>query len=419
MADESIIDRFRKKQNEQRQEWSWIDNFITGSDGKTPKSTSQNNVELILENDPVFANHFSYNEFSGDIDLVKKIDDGINTIESGALSENFEAVTIGYVERQYGMSIKPELLNRAMTGVAFRHKYNPLVDYFEEAFKQWDHIKRSETFLPDYLGAPKGEITTLETKIAFVGAVAKAYQPDAKFDFVLDLVGGQGAGKTTLLRKMGMKWYTDAITDFKDKDNYSMMLRSLIVNDDEMVATKASSFEGLKKFITLNELEFRRPYARRSQIYKKHFILVRTTNEQTYLKDKTGERRFMPVLVDKAKQKKHPVRDLNDRLVQQLWGEFVSYYKEGFSFELTEEQEELMSQNHEEFKYVDEVENEINVFLENNDLEWVTSSDIAEKALGVDNIVRDRKLAQKIKYIMDNKKGWKKTRKNNGRGWAK
>ena len=34
-----------------------------------------------------------------------------------------------------------------------------------------------------------------------VGAVAKVYEPFTKFDYVLDLVGGQGVGKTSLLQK--------------------------------------------------------------------------------------------------------------------------------------------------------------------------------------------------------------------------
>ena len=84
-----------------------------------------------------------------------------------------------------------------------------------------------------------------------------------KFDYVLDLVGGQGAGKTTLLKKMGGKFYTDQFTDFRDKDSYAIMLRALIVNDDEMTASNNSSFEDLKKFVSAEQLEFRSPYNRR------------------------------------------------------------------------------------------------------------------------------------------------------------
>ncbi len=51
-----------------------------------------------------------------------------------------------------------------------------------------------------------------------------------KFDYVLDLIGGQGAGKTTLLKKVSNGWYTDQFTDFENKDNYSNMLRALIIN---------------------------------------------------------------------------------------------------------------------------------------------------------------------------------------------
>ena len=44
----------------------------------------------------------------------------------------------------------------------------------------------------------------------------------------------QGSGKTTFLTKMGQGWYTDSMKNFDDKDQLVMMLRALIVNDDEM-----------------------------------------------------------------------------------------------------------------------------------------------------------------------------------------
>ena len=76
----------------------------------------------------------------------------------------------------------------------------------------------------------------------FVGAVTKVLSKACKIDFVLDIVGGQGVGKTSFLQKIGKEWYTDAVTDFQNKDNYDIMLKSLIVNDDEMVATKKDKF---------------------------------------------------------------------------------------------------------------------------------------------------------------------------------
>jgi predicted P-loop ATPase len=159
-------------------------------------------------------------------------------------------------------------------------------------------------------------------------------------------------------------WYVDDIASFTDKDNYMKMLGHLILNDDEMVATKNATFEEAKSFISQLTLYFRKPYAKAPIEYPKNFVIARTTNDDTYLKDKTGDRRFLPVYVDKNKQKYHPVTDLTDELVDLLWGEFVHYYKQGFSFNLTQEQLEMLEDNREPFKYVDDFEDKLIRYLD-------------------------------------------------------
>ena len=218
---------------------------------------------------------------------------------------------------------------------------------------------------------------------------------------------------------MGGKWYVDSIENFKDKDEYTKMLRALIVNDDEMKATNVSSDQSLKKFVTLTELEFRKPYERHSVRYKKHFTLARTTNEIDYLKDKTGSRRFLPIRVSKANQSKNPVSDLTDDLIKQIWGEMVHYYKKDGVPYPNEEQQQLLADAREQFEYVDEVENQINIFLETRIEEWVASSDIAKYGLLIDNLATNRALAQKIKYIMDNKSDWRSGYRGKKRVWWK
>ena len=43
------------------------------------------------------------------------------------------------------------------------------------------------------------------------------------------------------------------------------MLKSLIVNDDEIVATKKTSFAELKSFVSKVDMEYRRPYDRQKR----------------------------------------------------------------------------------------------------------------------------------------------------------
>lgn len=415
--------------------------FILNKDGGLKKNSIVN-IESILANDPNIKDRIAFNKFTFDVELIKEIPLEYFTIEKGVAKNDLEPALASYFEKYYQALFAKQNISDAILNIANRHKFNPVTDYFDRCYAQWDEESRIADFFPAYLGVEPNDLTTLITKLWLVGAVTKAYEPLAKFDFVLDLVGGQGSGKTTVLQKLGGEWYTDQITDFKDKDNFANMLRALIVNDDEMVATENSKFEEIKKFVTATYLEFRKPFDRRAERYPKNFVIARTTNHIEYLKDKTGERRFLPLLTDPDKQLYHPVTDLTQDYVDQLWGEAVALYKAGFDFTLSPAEAEELEEHRKNFQYQDDIEQAINTYLEigipydfetwdrydrqdyiqdmmqkgystkgrqEETRERVTSSDIAWECFRKE-ITSDRKLANKIKYIFDNKRGWRKAK---------
>jgi len=350
---------------------------------------------------------FAFNEFTHEIEVSRNSKTLL--IEKGQMKDAYTSVVQLYIEQKYKVMFASKLIDGGITTVSRRNVFNPAIEYFEQCLQKWDGKKRVADFLPVFLGVEPSEVTTLQTKLFFVGAVAKTFKPETKFDFVLDLVGGQGVGKTTLLKKMANGWYTDQFTDFENKDNFGNMMRALIVNDDEMTATSHSSFEILKKFSSAEKLEFRAAYTKNFTREYKNFVMARTTNEVTYLKDKTGERRFLPVMADKSRAKKSPVTDLPSDTIDQLWGEFTSYYKDGFEFGLTESQENMLARNREQFMYIDEIEIAIDNILPSIENDYVSSKDIAFRMGDID-ITKNRKVAQKIKSIMDNRVGWEYVR---------
>ena len=371
------------------------------------KNNSLVNIEIILERDPILKDTFRFNEFTTEIDVVKPNSELM--FKTGQLVDAYVDQIASYIENNsdYGVLFDNKKIRSAITVVAMRHHYNPVIDYFDDAYKNWDHKERLNHIMGDYLGVEETSVTQLITKLFFVGAVAKAHNPKTKFDFVLDLVGGQGAGKTTFLQKIApLGYYTDQFSTFDNKDDYAVMRRALIINDDEMTATNNASFEILKKFITLQEFEYRKPYGHQAERFDKNFVMARTTNESTYLKDKTGERRFLPNMADKSRAVANPVTDLDDEEVARIWGEAVALYKSGFSFILNKEQQKLIEDNRKSFMYIDETENQIERVLSTWSDDWIESSEIAQE-LGEDNLVRNRSLAKKIKYVMDNRNDWK------------
>ncbi|WP_219334757.1 virulence-associated E family protein, partial [Oenococcus oeni] len=104
--------------------------------------------------------------------------------------------------------------------------------------------------------------------------------------------------------------------------------------------------------------------------------------EMTYLKDKTGERRFMPLLAHKEKAKYHAWEDTQEQTdyIQQVWGQAMDVYREylegEFSFQLTKEQEDMLAEQRESFMYVDEVESRVDEFLQETSNNFVSLEQI-------------------------------------------
>lgn len=82
-----------------------------------------------------------------------------------------------------------------------QNAFNPVTDYLDTL--EWDGEERLDTLFIDYLGSSDNEYTRAVTRKAFVGAVARAYEPGCKYDYMPVLVGKQGLGKSHLLAIMG------------------------------------------------------------------------------------------------------------------------------------------------------------------------------------------------------------------------
>ena len=288
--------------------------------------------------------------------------------------------------------------------VARANSYNPVIDYFEKCLAKWDKKPRLDDFLQKYLGADESEATKLTVRLWFMGAVAKGYNPLTKFDYVLDLVGGQGIGKTTLLREIApCGFYTDQFNSFTDKDDKAELKNALIVNDDEMTASNRSSFEVVKKFITEQVFRYRPSYGKYIMTFNKGFVMARTTNEVQHLKDKSGDRRFLSIKCDEKRQRVHPVEGLKQEEIDQVWGEAVYLWKHTKDpFKLSPKQEAILADNRQQFLATSEVEDEIKVLLDGQfkDRKFISNQEMRQALLiGLGREVKSKDI-KTMRYVM-------------------
>lgn len=374
------------------------------------KKNSIKNVVAILDNDPIFKGTFQYNEFSEENEITKDISK--LHINKGSFVDAYNDEIANYIESQEDYDhviFDKNRIESAINIVSQRHAFNPMVDYMENAFKKYDGQRRLDDFFPKFLGVERSAVTSLITRLWFMGGVAKVYHPLTKIDQSLDLVGSQGIGKTTLLQNLApLGLYTDQFNSVTNKDDLGNLIGMFIVNDDEMAATSKSSFEEIKRFLTDNNFKYRPPYAKHPKQFVKKFIFARTTNNRTYLKDKTGTRRFLPLMTHKSLQELNPVTDLTPDYVQQIWGETVWLYKQAKDpFLLSPKQTELLANHRKQFEYVDSAEDELADILYNDfhDADFIPTHELMFKLYNY-NDTKIRNLMENVFNYESGKRGY-------------
>lgn len=120
----------------------------------------------------------------------------------------------------------------------------------------------------------------------------------------LVLTGQQhGTGKTSFFRnilpKELNKYFVEAKINGHDKDSMYTLCNSLIVLDDEFGGKAFKDVKEYKAISDINIVTQRRAYEREAKTFKRRAILCGTTNEVDILKDVTGNRRILPISVER------------------------------------------------------------------------------------------------------------------------
>ena len=137
-------------------------------------------------------------------------------------------------------------------------------------------------------------------------------------DGALVLTGPQGIGKTMFARKMAMGFFKEgAIINASDKDTIIQATSSWICELGELDGTiKRSDAADLKRFITQEVDEYRLPYARSAVKVLRRTAFIGTVNDNRYLVDPTGNRRWWSVPVSEIDLDKLESFD-----TKQLWAQ--------------------------------------------------------------------------------------------------
>lgn len=215
--------------------------------------------------------------------------------------------------------------------IAHEQTYHPIVDYLDGLV--WDGNPRLDNMLRDYAEADDTEINREFGAKFLIAGVRRVKQPGVKFDTMLVFEGNQGTGKSSFAEILAVRsdWFCGSLSlKSDDKTKAELLAGAWIVEVQEMDGIRKASTHELKRFLSTRRDKYRRAYGRDARTYPRQCVIVGSTNDQKYLFDQTGNRRFWPVRAGTVQLDK-----LRED-VDQLWAEAVVREAAGESIVLSE-----------------------------------------------------------------------------------
>lgn len=338
----------------------------------------ERNVLLAFRHAPELAGIIGFNQFKSEVQFLAT--PPWRTVAKGAPWTDEDDVQAAAWMQEQRIRVRGTAAIASCVPVVARDRaFHPVREYLGGL--SWDGTKRLDDWLFAYMGAfgPAAYLRIVGRKW-LISAVARVMQPGCQADHVLVLEGQQGLGKTAAARTLAKTadWFCPSLPDVHSKDAALQLSGRWIVELAELGGISRSEVEAVKAFITTTADVVRPPYGRRAIQMHRQSVFIATTNETTYLRDKTGNRRFWPVKVTKLD------RELFAADVDQLWAEAVMAYRAGEAWHLDESEAGLAVHEQQQRVQFSQVEEQVFEYLANCTDRDVTVRDVLIFGLGMD-----------------------------------
>ncbi|QIN27577.1 hypothetical protein GJU84_11195 [Staphylococcus chromogenes] len=319
------------------------------------------NTDLILQHDENLQRLIRRNLFDDNLEVSRVPFWRHKHNNSLYWTDTDSAELIKYLELDYGLRLSQERLATMLRTEAEKNAFHPVKNFIEAV--EWDGVERIETLFIDYLGADDTHYTRAVTRKWLIAAVARIYEPGRKFDNMIVLHGTQGIGKSTIVQRLSGRWFNESINHFRGNEAVLSIQGSWICEVAELSAMSKSSIDEIKAFLSTTVDRVRKPYDRLPSVLLRQSVFIGTTNDDEFLKDRTGNRRFWPVGTSKDKATKNVFTELTSTEVGQIWAEAKRAYDNGEALLLDEEAEKDARRIQEEHTENDSLVGEIEDFL--------------------------------------------------------
>lgn len=325
------------------------------------------------------------------------------------------------LEKQGFKPIGREMIRDVVLLVADENPFDSAIEWLSGL--QWNGVARVDNFLVDYFGAEPSEYTTAVSRYLWTAMAGRVMAPGIKADMVPILVGQQGAGKSSGVAAMSPApdFFAEVSFHEREDDLARKMRGRLVAEIGELRGLHTRELEHIKAFITRTHENWIPKYREFAVTFPRRLVFIGTTNQEEFLADETGNRRWLPIKVDGA-----DVEAIErDRL--QLWAEARGLFQaNGIAFR---EAERLAKDVHDDHMIKDSWADVVNNWLDETDIltgeinrekKLITTTEILTDALSFDKKHISRREELRIAKVLQGLGFEKAVSRQNGKnvkGW--
>lgn len=290
-----------------------------------PKKTLSNAIAAI-DGDEAVAGRLRLNARTGDITISLPL-----PWDGGAGERKIKDTDLTrarqHISALYGFEPTRQDMADAVEACAERLSFDPVRDFLGTV-PDWDGKERARHLMGWYLGAEPGDYAEEVCRLLLNAVVMRTFHPGCKFDYVPVLVGAQGIGKSAFCRTLLMpEYFTDSLASLDPKRAGEVIRGMAVVELAELQALSFARLEEVKAFATRQAETFRAPYAKYADTAPRTCVFVGTTNDPSFLRDLTGNRRFLPVRCSPDRVERDLFSESWEADRVQAWAEVMSEFR--------------------------------------------------------------------------------------------
>ena len=230
----------------------------------------------------------------------------------------------------------------------FSRLSHPVREYVE-ALPAWDGCDRVKE-LCRHVSAQEPQYFEWTLHKWLVAAVATWMSDLASNHEIFVLIGAQGIYKTTFFRhllppQLRMYFWENAHNSFSSKDDHLALAENCLVEIEEMDLQSSRDISELKALATSEKVKERRPYARFREEKHRLASFCGSGNQERFLSDETGNRRWLCHKVDHIDDPRTWGLDYD-----QLYAQLRDELRQGFRYWFDSDEQRRVERQNEAFR---------------------------------------------------------------------